>query len=381
MPRDSENEDLGDVERDAEPDLRPGPLDGVRVIDLTRVVTGPFASRTLADLGADVIKIEPPGGDATRRVRPDAGGIGPYFSQLNVGKRSVVIDITTEAGCNIVRRLTQNADVLVENFRPGVLSRYGLGPDELMAETPSLIYCSISGYGQTGVWRNRRAYAPLVHAEAGTLEFAARKRGVEPMSEVQSHGDVYPALAASMSVLAALFDRSRTGRGQRLDIAMAEVLTYTNEWTSVDLTGFDEDQLFGAWGGIIAHLSDGRRVAFAGNPVWTFKRWVAAMARPEFEHDQRFQTVELRLAHKKELVDELRYFISSFDDVDTLEQRLEPYKIPVGLVRSSRELAETDWAKQRAVLSKTNAGHRVPNKLANWPGRYVGARPDVAELG
>jgi crotonobetainyl-CoA:carnitine CoA-transferase CaiB-like acyl-CoA transferase len=171
--------------------MLPAPLAGVRVLDLSQVISGPICGRVLADLGADVVKVESPAGDISRRVPPHvAPDTGLYFSQANAGKRAVCIDLRADAGADLVRRLVACCDVLIENFRPGVLARRGLGADELLAAHPRLVYCSISGWGQDGPWAQRRAYAPLVHAEAGRIELAARLRGTPPQQEVHVHGDI-----------------------------------------------------------------------------------------------------------------------------------------------------------------------------------------------
>ena len=213
----------------------PAPLQGIRVLDLSRVVSGPLCGRILADLGADVVKVEPPELDRTRTVPPFIDGISPYFAQLNAGKRNVGIDLKAPGAPDLVRQLAAVCDVFVENFRPGVLARYGLDADRLLTINPRLVYCSLTGWGQDGPWRDRRAYAPLMHAETGMVEMAARVRGRRPESEVNQHGDVYPGILAANAVLAALLQRERTGRGQHLDVAMAQAMVYANEWSAVNM--------------------------------------------------------------------------------------------------------------------------------------------------
>src|SRR4051812_43911601 len=140
----------------------PAPLHGIRVLDLSRVVSGPLCGRILADLGADVVKVEPPELDRTRTVPPFIDGLSPYFAQLNAGKRNVGIDLKTPGAADLIRRLAAVCDVFVENFRPGVLARYGLDADRLLTINPRLVYCSLTGWGQDGPWRDRRAYSPPV---------------------------------------------------------------------------------------------------------------------------------------------------------------------------------------------------------------------------
>ena len=357
------------------------PLAGTRVLDLSRYVSGPSCGRLLADLGADVVKVEPPEGDPSRSVQPKVGSSSIYFTQQNAGKRSLCVDLRAPGGAELVARLATNVDVLLENFRSGVLARQRLDSATLLERNPSLIYCSITGYGQTGVWSGRRAFAPLVHAEAGTLELAARKRGARPAPEVQSHGDVYPGMLAANAILAALLQRQHTGLGQHIDVSMAEALVYTNEWSGVEVHGFEGVQLFGAWNAPVTPLSDGRMVAFAGNPIFTFPRWAAAMGTPELLQEERFATVEARQAHAAEVHALIADFVACFDCVEAVEEALEPHNVPVGLVRSLPELAASAWAVERGVFTEPEAGVVVPAAPWRSSASTVGLAGKAAGLG
>ena len=152
-----------------------GLLDGVTILDLTRVVSGPSCTRSLADLGAEVIKVEPPEGDLWRKGVPKVGTVSVGFAQLNAGKRFMSVDLGTEKGKEIVFKLALQCDIVVENYRPGVAAKLGLGYEAISSEKPEIIYCSISGYGQDGPARDRRAYAPIIHAELGLLHQNARE--------------------------------------------------------------------------------------------------------------------------------------------------------------------------------------------------------------
>ncbi|MHB1446995.1 MAG: CaiB/BaiF CoA transferase family protein [Acidimicrobiales bacterium] len=358
------------------------PLAGLRVLDMSRVVAGPMCGRLLADLGAEVVKLEPPRGDSSRTVLPVVGDVGAYFSQLNAGKRNISVDLAHPEGAELVGRLAGKADVLLENFRPGVLARYGLGPGPLLERHPRLIYCSISGYGQDGPWASRGAYAPLVHAEAGTLEMAARRRRSAIAPEVQSHGDAYPALMATNAILAALIQRSATGRGQHLDVAMAEVLLYTNEWTAVELAGGGSiEQLFGAWNSPLLSLRSGRTVAFAGNPVFSFPSWARGMGRPELLEDARFATTEARQEHRDAVIEVLADFVGRFDTVEELEKALGPHRLPAGTVRSVNEVVDTEWSRARGVVAEVSPGVRIPAAPFRATGFRVGAGAPAASRG
>jgi CoA:oxalate CoA-transferase len=206
------------------------PLTGLRVLDLSRVLSGPFAGRVLADLGADVVKVEPPEGDVTRRWgKVQAGRSGFYFQQ-NVGKRGICIDLKADGGADVVVRLASEADVLVENFRPGVLPRLGLGWERLHAANPRLVMLSISGFGATGPARDRAAYAPVVQAEAGLVRRQA-ELDEQPASDlVFSMADSTASMHGVIAVLAALRLRDRTGEGQHIDLAMLDALLATDDY-------------------------------------------------------------------------------------------------------------------------------------------------------
>lgn len=364
-----------------------GVLAGVRVLDLSRYLAGPVAGRVLADLGAEVIKVEPLTGDPARSVLPKVEGASSYFVQHNAGKQCVSIDIRTKSGAGLLRRLVAESDVLLENFRPDVMQRLGLGAEELMATNPRLIYCSVSGYGQSGTWAGRGAFAPLVHAETGVLELAARRksqasgndRAVEP--ETHSHGDVYPAMAVALALLAALLERHQSGVGRRIDVSMAEALFYVNEWAAVEMAGGGSvRQLFGAWNSPILRLSTGVQVAFPGNPMFNFDKWAEAMGRPELLDDPRFCDPEARTAHRDEVMTVLQEFIGSFDSVSAVEAALRRVRIHVGQVRTVTEFAAGEWAADRDVVTEVQ-GIRVPRAPWRWDGPPVGARTGVGALG
>ena len=194
------------------------PLEGVRVLDFTRVLSGPHATRMLADLGAEVIKVEPPMGDLTRFATPRINSQSSYFTQQNVGKKNISLDMTKPEAVEILKQLIARCDVVIENFRPGVMKKMGLDYEALRSSNPRLIYASISGYGATGPWVTRRAYAPVVNAETGITKFQGDVRGGQYANDPHSHGDVYTALEASAAVLAALYQREHTQCGQYIDV-------------------------------------------------------------------------------------------------------------------------------------------------------------------
>lgn len=370
----------------------PGPLAGIRVLDLTRVLSGPHCTRMLADMGADVIKAEPPAGDLTRFSNPRVNSLATYFVQQNVGKRNISLDMNQPAGVDLLRRLATVCDVLIENFRPGVMERMGLGPEVLLAGNPRLIYASINGYGSTGPWTGRRAYAPVVGAEAGFTKAQGDSRAathgttdghVQHANDPHSNADVYTALECASAILAALFQRERTGQGQRVEVSMAETMLYVNEHGHDHL--FDRDvppewiRSFQPGDYPVLTVADGTTVVISGHPAerGTFDRFVSAMDRPDLLTDPRFADVPSRLAHLPELTVELEAWAATVPDADTFETHLAQHELAMGVLRSYRELAETDWARARhAVVEVSDRGDGVI-RVPNSPWRFSKATTGV----
>ena len=202
-------------------------LAGLRVVDFTVVMSGPMCTRVLADAGADVIKVEPPSGDIVRQRPPFRAGLSTYFASMNCGKRSVVLDLQTEEGRQAAHELARQADVVVENFRPGVMKRLGLDYDTLAGTNPRLIYCAISGFGQTGPMSQAPAYAPVIHAASGYEDAHARYQTVggvlpRPANNGIFVADVMGAIHAASAIQTALLQRHRSGRGQFIDVSLMD---------------------------------------------------------------------------------------------------------------------------------------------------------------
>ena len=199
------------------------PLEGVRVFDMTRVLAGPYCTALLADLGAEVIKLEPPKGDDYRHVGPFKDGESALFLLTNRGKQSIAVDLKQEAGRKLAQDIAATCDVVVENFRPGVAARLGLGPDALRARRPDTVYASISGFGQTGPWTGLPAYDLVVQALSGLMSVTGEEDG-RPLKVGESFGDLAAGLFASWAILAALLRRAQTGTGAVIDVAMHDAL-------------------------------------------------------------------------------------------------------------------------------------------------------------
>ena len=362
------------------------PLAGIRVLDLSRVLSGPHCCRMLADLGADVIKVEPPAGDLTRFSTPRRHGLSSYFVQQNVGKRNISLDLGRPEGVALLRELAEHVDVLVENFRPGVMERLGLGADALLALNPGLVYASISGYGQTGPWVRRRAYAPVVEAETGIIASQGRARGGPLSKDPHSHADVYTALEAGAAILAALYQRERTGAGQWIDISMADTMLYVNEHLHDALWNDEVDpgwiRSFQPGDYLVLTVANGESLVVAGHPAerGTFDFFIAALGRPELAQDPRFIDVPARLANYAELVAIIREFAATVPDADAFEELFAAHKLAVGRVREPGELAGTYWARERGVIVEVDDRGGGTLRVPNAPWRF-GAAPGVGVSG
>ncbi|MFZ9816463.1 MAG: CaiB/BaiF CoA transferase family protein [Ilumatobacteraceae bacterium] len=350
------------------------PLEALRVLDFTRVLAGPHAARMLCDLGAEVIKIEPPEGDLTRFGQPRLNSLATYFIQQNVGKSNISLDFTHPRAVDIARRLADISDVVIENFRPGVMERLGLGYDELSARNPRLVYASISGYGATGPWVDRRAYAPVVNAETGLTKHQGDVRDGDYANDPFSHGDVYTGMEAAAGILAALLQRERTGRGQFLDISMAETLLYVNEHAHDQLwegeVPADWIRSFQPADYPVLTTRDGSIVVVSGHPAskTNFGWFCAAMGRSDLEADPRFVDVASRLRHLDELDEILRKWATTVANADEIERIFAEHHLATGRLRSVADVARTDWARQRGVIAEVSdrAGGVVRIPQSPW---------------
>lgn len=355
------------------------PLSGIRVLDLSRVLAGPWATQTMADLGAEVIKVEPPEGDITRTTWPRANSISSYFAQQNVGKRCISIDLDHQAGRDLLLQLADHCDVVIENFRPGVMDRLGIGWPVLHARNPRLIFASGSGYGQTGPWVHRRAYAPVVGAESGFTKSQGDARSGHYANDPHSHADMYTALELGAAVLAALYQRERTGRGDRIDVSMAQTMLYVNEhahdglWSDPVPEGVIRS--FRPMDYPVLTAANGESVVISGHPAEnkTFDFYMASIGRSELCGDPRFVDTASRLAHLDDIHDALHAWAATMPSADAIEDAMARNKLAVGRLRSVNEVCDTDWAREREVVvaipDRGDGTMRVPN--APW--RFEGS--------
>jgi len=331
---------------------RGSPLAGVRILDLSRILAGPYATMMLADLGAEVIKIEPPGGDDTRTWGPPfGGGEAAYFLAVNRGKKSVVLNLKTEEGSRALARLIASSDVLVENFRPGTLARLGFAPEEVQGRHPRLIWCSVSAYGQYGPLSSKPGYDAVMQGEAGWMGLTGPPEG-PPTKLGASLADICAGMMASSGILAALFARERDGRGRRVDVALFDsvVATLCYQAQGYLLTGEEPVRSGNNHPSLTPYESfeavDGHVIVAVGNDaLWKRFCEVAApeLDRPEFEKNPD------RVRHRAELRGLLEAVFQSRGVADW-ERMLDEAGIPVGRVRSVAEILNSPQLKARGMV-------------------------------
>ena len=326
------------------------PLDGLRVLDLSRVLAGPFATAILADLGAEIVKLEPPQGDDYRHIGPFRDGESALFSLTNRGKRSIVVDLKSEDGQALARSIAANCDVVIENFRPGVAARLGLGADRLRAENPGVVVCSISGFGQSGPDAGLPAYDIVVQAMSGWMD-ATGEEGGAPLKVGEALGDTAAGLYAVIGVLAALVGRGRTGQGATLDVAMLDCLVAMLP-TSHAL-----------------HLYAGQHIARVGNrhPLST-----------PFGAFPRFATDEGRTAHEPEIRAMIEGWSAALPTSDAVAA-LREAGIPTAPIMSLADQLGSAHAQARE-LSAELPHHRLGRApVVGQPVRFDGNKPLAAK--
>jgi len=314
-----------------------GPLRGLRVLDLTRVLAGPTCVQMLGDLGADVIKIEKPGsGDDTRGFAPPfmpGSRESAYFVGVNRNKQSVTLDIAQPEGQALARRLLAHCDILVENFKVGALAKYGLGYDDLKAEFPGLIYCSITGFGQTGPYAPRPGYDSLIQAMGGVMSLTGEPDGL-PQKVGVPVGDLFAGLYGCIGILAALRHKERTGEGQQIDIGMLDtsVAWLANQGMNFLATGQNPERLGNQHPNIVPYqvfpTSDGHVVLSVGNDP-TFVRFCGAFGLDHLPADPRFATNAARVQHRQLVTDTLTPVMQQHPTAWWVDQ-LEALKIGCG---------------------------------------------------
>jgi len=354
------------------------PLEGLRVLDLTRVLAGPFCTAMLADLGAEVIKLEPPHGDDYRAIGPFREGESGLFHLVNRGKRSIVLDLKSAEGRALAQQIAAGCDVVVENFRPGVAARLGLGAERLRAANRRLIHAAISGFGQSGPFTDLPAYDLVVQAMSGLMA-ATGEEGGGPLKTGEAMGDVLAGLMASWGILAALLQRERTGQGATLDVAMFDTLfallptsqaLHLHAGLPVLRTGNRHplSTPFGAF-----RTADGEAV-IAVLGARAFAALCALIGAPEAASDPRFATDADRTAHEPEL----RALIEAWTAARPTEEviaALRVAEIPTAPILTFAEAAETPHAAARGLVTALPHGRLRVVSVVGQPVRFDGEKP------
>ena len=360
-------------------DPGPQPLGGLRVIDLSRILAGPLCTMVLADLGADVIKIERPGeGDDTRHWGPPfAGDDAAYFLSLNRNKRSIAVDLSTPQGADLVRRLARTGDVLIENFRPGLMARFGLDLPDLRSANPALVTCSLTAFGDDAPEvASRPGYDIIVQALSGLMSITG-ERGGEPTKTGVALLDVITGLYGAIGVLAALHERGRTGRGRHVSVSLfdASVAAMVNQAANYLVGGLVPGRLGSEHPNIVPYqvfeAADGPFVLAAGNDR-LFRRTCEVIGEPAWADDERFATNEARVENREELVSRLRIAFRARTAAAWLAV-LEGAGVPCSPIRTMADVfASPEGA---ALVERIDDPVRGPLRLVADPIHFDGVVP------
>lgn len=346
------------------------PLSGIRVLDLSRVLAGPFCSMILADLGAEVIKVESPWGDDSRQFGPFVDGTSAYYRLFNRSKMGITLDFKNDDDKEVLRDLVRRADVVVENFRPGVLEKLGLGPEELLEVNPRLVVTSISGFGQTGSLAKEPAYDLVAQAMSGLMSITGWQNS-KPTRVGISLGDLIPGLYAAIGTVSALYQRESTGKGQHLDLAMYDSLISVME--SVGMRALYDDTpptRIGNDHGLSAPFStyatkDGD-VVIAITTNRLFERLANALGIPEMATDDRFAEPVARSDNRVALRELIEEALSTKTRAETIAL-FEEHGVPTARVYDLDEALRSPFAEERGVIAEETDGFRTlasPLKLA-----------------
>ena len=366
------------------------PLNGIKVLDLTRVLAGPYATMLLGDLGAEVIKVEQPGtGDESRNFGPFKNGFSLYFMSVNRGKRSVTLNLKTERGRAIFKQLLDQTDILVENFRPGTMEKLGLDYGRLKSEYPSLIYAACSGFGQTGPYAQQGAYDMIIQGMGGIISITGEPDG-PPVRVGTSISDITAALFTTIGILSALHHRNQTGKGQFVDVAMLDSLVAVLENAVVRYFATGEaPKPLGARHPAITPFeafasADGHVIIALGNDtLWA--KFCKHVGRQELISDTRFQTNAARTENHEQLFPILSAIMSQHTTDDWIDA-LGTIGVPCGPINAMDKVVTHPQVQAREMI--TRVAHQitgevevpgVPIKLSETPGSVDAPAPSLGE--
>lgn len=365
----------------AAPRPGPAPLAGLRVVELARILAGPWAGQVLADLGADVIKVESPAGDDTRGWGPpfvdyaDGGRDAAYFHACNHGKRSVVADFATAEGAALARDLCLGADVVIENFRRGALARFGLDAASLRALNPRLVHCSITGFGQDGPLADRPGYDFVVQAMGGIMDLTGEPDGA-PQKPGVAYADLFTGLHAVIAIQAALLRRERTGQGATIDLALldTQVSVLANQAMNYLVSGNAPRRMGNAHPNLVPYqvftVADGELVIAVGNDA-QFRRLVEVLGIPALAEDPQMGTNADRVANRQRVVAAVQAACLGFTR-QVLADRLNHAGVPAGPIQSVAEVFADPQVVARAMLAQVHSRDGEPLPAIRTPIRLDG---------
>jgi CoA:oxalate CoA-transferase len=342
---------------------KPFPLDGVRVLDLSRAISGPYVGRLMTDLGADVVKVEVPGTDITQVFGPRSHGHSGLYVQQNAGKRNISLDLGSESGAALLRELAVPADVIIENFRPGTLDRLGVGWDVLSTANPALVMLAISGFGQWGPESRRQAYAPVVHAESGLLGRQAEVDGTRPGDVVMALADSVTSLHGMIAVLSALRIAETTGVGQYLDLSMFESMLATDDYTHYSLEG--TYPVWPATGTVFD--APGGPLLISADPKYL---WHRLSARHGLTDPDPTLTGPARFAARSQLITD---WVATFTERPTLIAALEHAGVAWAEIRTPATLTDSPTLKARDIVAHIDNRQGGTRPIIRMPYRFSAA--------
>jgi CoA:oxalate CoA-transferase len=345
-----------------------GPLVGVRVLDMARVVSGPVVGRIMADLGADVVKIEPPEGDITRVWGARPNDVPGFFLQQNAGKRGMCIDLAKPGAASVVQQLARTADVLIENFRGGVMERLGLGWEVLQRLNPQLVMLSITGFGQTGPEAHRPAYASVIQAEAGMIGRLAETDHRDPTDLITSVADYNAGLHGCIAALAALHRARATGRGDHIDLAMIDAMIATDDFFHFALDEVPPPKL----GGEYYQTGDGAWTVISGPVNHCFRTISAHISLPD--PTSATDTVERKIELRR---DALRRWSKALPDRQALTSVLDEVNIAWGAMKQPQEAASSPTILHRKSIATVSDGPNSTRAVVRMPYRFDNSSSEV----
>ena len=336
------------------------------MLDFSRVVAGPFATRMLADLGADVVKVEPPDGDLLRTWGDKTDGLSGYFNQQNASKRDICVDLKADGASSLLLNLVKQADLVIENYRPGVMDKFGLGYGACRQANPTIIYLSISGFGQTSSWKHRPAYAPIIHAETGLLDRQSKADQAPPTNPILSIADTNAALHGLVGSLSALWMREQTGVGQHIDLSMMAAMLATDDYTHWAL----DDMPVRPLGGQVRETGYGHIMISGDLRTTWYQLNTAGLVEDGLDPDA---SVPEKIAAREAA---LNAWFAHFSDHEELEGILDSLNIAWGSVQLAADVFDTELA-QELELDVSVDFPSGPRRIAQSPYRFSNAESGI----